>query len=163
MKALCWIIGCSAIALVIGLCGPVRSEVINQDGVIVDAISRTTKLVDGKPRDYDLLPQQMSELAYALSVSPDDGHARVRELRDVRCYHNCPPPVGSVTASPQVVSVPVGALGNVAVHWRWDQSTMEAVTEYSCLWVSHGEESEAHLVDCGRPGHTHEARLGWIG
>jgi len=40
---------------------------------------------------------------------------------------------------------------------------MEAVTEYSCLWVSHGEESEAHLVDCGRPGHTHEARLGWIG
>lgn len=163
MKALCWIIGCSAIALVIGLCGPARSEDVGQDGVIVDAISRTTKLVDGKSRAYDVQPEQMRELVYALSASPDAGGARVRGVRDVRCYHNCPPPVGSVTASPQVVSVPAGALGNVAVHWRWDQSSAAAVTEYSCLWVSSGEESEAHLVDCGSPGHTHETRLSWIG
>jgi hypothetical protein len=162
MKAICWIIGCSAIALVIGLCGPVRSEGSWHDDAIADAISRTTKLVDGEPRAYDLLPQQRTELAYALSVPPDDGRARTMRSRDVRCYHNCPPPVGSVTASPQVVSIPAGALGDATIHWRWDQSSTQAVTQHSCLWVSRGEESEAHLVDCGAPGHTHEASVGWI-
>lgn len=163
MKAIGWIIGCSAIALVIGLGGAVRSEGSGHDDAIADAISRTTKLVDGEPHAYDPFPQQMTELAYALSVPPDGGGARAMRSRDVRCYHNCPPPVGSVTASPQVVSVPAGALGDATIHWRWDQSSTQAVTKHSCLWVSRGEESEAHIVQCERPGHTYATKLAWIG
>ncbi|PTR33485.1 hypothetical protein C8J98_103247 [Luteibacter sp. OK325] len=163
MKAICWIIGCSVIAVIIWLCGPLRSEGGGHDDVIADAISRTTKLVDGKPRVYDPSPQQRTELTYALSVPPGDGGARAMRSRDIRCYHNCPPPVGSVTASPQVVSVPVGTLGDANIHWRWDQSSTQPVTQHSCLWVSSGEESEAHLVDCGTPGHTHQTSVRWIG
>jgi hypothetical protein len=39
---------------------------------------------------------------------------------------------------------------------------MQAVSQHSCLWVSNGEESEAHLVDCRGPGRTYTTTVGWI-
>jgi len=163
MKTVCWIVGCAAFALVIVFCGPTRPEDGERDDAIADALSLTRKRVDGEPRAYDPPPQQRDELAHALSLRPGDSGIRATRGRGVRCYHNCPPPVGSVTASPQVVSVPVGALGNVTVHWRWDQSSTQEVSQHGCLWVSVGKESEAHLVDCGAPGRNHETSVRWVG
>jgi hypothetical protein len=163
MKALCWIIGCFVITLVIGLCGPVRSEGSGHDHAIADAILRTTTIVDGEPRVYASLPLQRNELAAALTLPPADVGGRSKVRRDVRCYYNCPPPVGSVTASPQVVRVPTGAFGVVTLHWRWDQSSTQVVAQHSCLWVSRSEENEAHLVQCEHPGHTYATTLKWVG
>lgn len=163
MKAVWSITGCTAFALVIMSCGAARPDIGGHDDAIAEALSRTRKVVDGEARAYDPLPQQRDGLAYALSSRSGESAIRATRGRGVRCYHNCPPPIGSVTASPQVVSVPAGALGDVTVHWRWDQASTQEVSQHSCLWVSAGEEHEAHLVDCGAPGRNHETSVAWIG
>ena len=82
---------------------------------------------------------------------------------EARCYYNCPPPVGSVTAVPNVVAVPPGSPGSVTIHWRWDQAATQQVSRHGCLWVSGGEESEAHQVQCELAGHTYATTVEWIG
>jgi len=150
-------------AIVVGRSEPVRSEEVRSDAKIAAAVAATTTLVDLEPQRHDPHPQLQAELAHAVSALADKGDVRAKRSRGARCYHNCPPPVGSVTASPQVVAVPAGALGSATIHWRWDQSSAQAVTRHSCLWVSVGEESDAHLVQCEEPGHTYATNVGWIG
>lgn len=154
MKALWSIVGFSVMAVIIGLCGPVRSEEGRVDAGLAKAVAETTTRVD--------LERQAS-LVRALSILPEKEDAATRIHRGARCYYNCPPPVGSVTASPQVVRVPTGAFGVVTLHWRWDQSSTQVVAQHSCLWVSRSEENEAHLVQCERPGHTYATTVKWVG
>ncbi|APG04406.1 hypothetical protein BJI69_11190 [Luteibacter rhizovicinus DSM 16549] len=154
MKALWSIVGFSVAAVIVGLGGPVRSEGGRTDAAIAAAVAGTTTRVD---------IERQASLVRALSTLPEKERAATGKNRGARCYYNCPPPIGSVTASPQVVSMPPGALGSVTIHWRWDQSATEAVTQHSCLWVSKGDESEAHLVKCKGPGLTYATTVGWIG
>jgi len=154
MKALWSIVGFSVVALIVGLCGPVRSEGGSVDAVIAKAVAETTTRTD---------IERQASLVRALSTRPEKEKAATRMHRGARCYYNCPPPVGSVTASPQVVRVPTGAFGVVTLHWRWDQSSTQVVAQHSCLWVSRSEENEAHLVQCERPGHTYATTLKWVG
>jgi hypothetical protein len=161
MKAPWSIIGYLTVAVVIALCSPVRSEDGRSDEEIVTAVANTTRLVDGEQAIH--VPDRgQRELSRALTTIGGNIRMDVPKRRAARCYYNCPPPVGSVTASPQVVTMPAGTFGSATIHWRWDQSLMEAVTEHSCLWVSGSEEGEAHLVECGRPGHTYATTVGWI-
>ena len=100
---------------------------------IAAAVAATTTLVDGEPRPPELHLGQQIELTRALTALRDDGDAMAKDGRVIRCYYNCSPPVGSVTVSPQVVSVVAGTVGAVTIHWRWDQSSTQAVTQHSCL------------------------------
>jgi len=106
-------------------------------------------------------PVSSGQVRYDARVVNDPAVAKRR--RAAKCFYNCPPPVGSVTASPQVISMPTGGLASVTLHWRWDQSSTQAVSEHGCLWVSRGDESEVHLVECQGPGRTYSTTVGWIG
>jgi len=163
MKTLWSIIGYSAVALVVALCAPVRSEDVRNDAAIAEAVARTTMQTDGEPHVREADPRQQIELAQALTALSEHGGLVAKRRREPRCYYNCPPPVGSVTASPQVTHVTAGGLASVTLHWRWDQASTEAVSQHSCLWVSGGEENEAHLVQCERSGHTYATTVSWIG
>jgi hypothetical protein len=157
------IIGYSAAALVIVLSAPVRSEDVKNDAEIAEAVSMSTTLVDGEPRHSEPHLRQQIELSGALTALPRIRDAVATKSRGTRRYYNCPPPVGSVTASPQVICVPAGALGSATIHWRWDQSSARAVGQHSCLWVSGGEESEAHLVQCEGPAiRMRRQWAGWV-
>jgi hypothetical protein len=79
-----------------------------------------------------------------------------------QCLSNCPPPVGSITA-PAQVGVPAGGTGTATIRWTWNQSHEKPVTQYSCLWVSGPAETNAHIVQCERPGHVYTIDLPWIG
>jgi hypothetical protein len=163
MKTLWSMIACSVVALVVGLCGPAQSEDVVIDADIAEAIARTTTLADGGVRASVPNPRQQVELARALAGMHNNAGSLGKNGRGTRCYYNCPPPVGSVTAAPQVLSLQAGRLGSVTIHWRWDQSLTQTVSQHSCLWVSGSDESEAHLVQCERPGHTYATSVGWIG
>jgi hypothetical protein len=126
-------------------------------------VASTTMRTDGELQVPEADPRQQTELAHALTALSESGGLLATTRRGTRCYYNCPPPVGSVTALPQVAHVMTGDLATVTLHWRWDQSASQAVAQHSCLWVSGGEESEAHLVQCERPGHTHATTVSWIG
>ncbi|WP_157379759.1 hypothetical protein [Burkholderia ubonensis] len=78
------------------------------------------------------------------------------------CLFNCPPPVGSVSASPQQVSVPQNGTGATTLRWTWDESRAKPVAEYACLWVSAGDEPNAHMVDCEHPGNQYTVNIPWI-
>jgi hypothetical protein len=162
MKAPWSIVGYAAVAVVIGLCVPARSKDGSSDEEIAKAVAGITTRVDDGSQVLVPGVRQQVELGHALSALDDPDASAEGKGRGVRCYYNCPPPVGSATASPQVVNVPGGALGSTTIHWRWDQSEAEAVTRHSCLWVSGSKESEAYLVQCGRPGHTYATALAWI-
>lgn len=154
MKALGSIVGFFVVAVIVGLCGPARSEGGSADAAIAKAVAETTTRVD---------IERQASLVRALSTRPEKEDAATRIHRGARCYYNCPPAVGSVTASPQVVRVPTGALGTVTLHWRWDQSSTQVVAQHSCLWVSRSKENEAHLVQCERPGHNYATTVKWVG
>lgn len=78
------------------------------------------------------------------------------------CLFNCPPPVGSVSASPQQVSVPKNGTGSTSLHWTWDESRAAPIGEYACLWVSAAGEQNAHMVDCEHPGNNYTVNVSWI-
>jgi hypothetical protein len=163
MKTLWSVAGLSAVVAVIGLCKPVRSEDVRYDVDLAEAVARTTTSVDGNLQVSEPHPEQQVELTRALAALPQHGGAAAKKSRAARCYFNCPPPVGSVTASPQVVSVVTGALGSVTLHWRWDQAVTRETSRHGCLWISSGDESEAHLVQCEPPGRTYATTVRWIG
>jgi hypothetical protein len=162
MKAPWSIVGYAAGAVVIGLCAPVRSKDGTSDEETAKAVAGISTRVDDGPQVLVPESQQQVELGRALSgLEGHEASAKGKGL-GARCYFNCPPPVGSVTASSRVVSVSPGALGSTTIHWRWDQSAAAEVTRHSCLWVSGSKESEAYLVQCGRPGHTYATTVAWI-
>lgn len=163
MKTLWSVAGLSAAAAIVGFCRPVMSSDVKYDAALAAAVAGTTTRVEGEVEATGPEPRQQVELIRALASLPQHGGMQVSKRRGARCYFNCPEPVGSVTASPQVVDVVPGALGSVTIHWRWDQSFTHEVSRHGCLWMSSGEESEAHLVQCGRPGHTYATTAPWIG
>lgn len=128
---------------------------------LVAAVQGTTVTVDGRADNSLPNMKQQAELVRALGTSqmlspvpewaPGPG-----------CNYNCPPPVGSISASPSVVSVPAGGLGRVSIRWTWDEARDQPFTQYSCLWVSGNGESNAHVVQCEHPGNTYTTNLNWI-
>jgi hypothetical protein len=149
--------------VVIGRCAPVDSAHVGNDVRIGHAVAATTTLADGELQATEQREAQQNALAHALAGSPENDPAVAKQRRAARCFYNCPPPVGSVTSSPLAVSMPASGLASVTLHWRWDQSSTQAVSQHGCLWVSRGDESEAHVVECQGPGRTYATTVGWIG
>lgn len=143
---------------------PEKMAVVAQHTQQIEAaVASTTVTMDGNQQSPLLNRAQQAELAQGLATLSVDVVAGTKKAPTVRCMYNCPPPVGSVTAAPQVVSVPSRGMGSTTIHWRWDQADVGALTRYSCLWVSAGEEANAHAVQCERPGHNYATTLHWIG
>lgn len=78
------------------------------------------------------------------------------------CLYNCPAPVGSVSA-PSQVPVAADGRGVAPIRWSWNQSRSKPVAEYSCLWISRGDEAVARVIQCEHPGHTYKQNFSWIG
>jgi hypothetical protein len=160
MKSLLLIAGASVVAVVIAFGGSARSADNEAELEIIEAVASTTTVVEGSSRISQSHPERQVELARALS---DHGDSATQARHKARCYYNCSPPVGSVTASPNVVDVPADALGSVTIHWRWEQSSTQEVSRHGCLWVSGRNEIEAHQVQCELASHTYVTNVGWIG
>lgn len=130
---------------------------------IASAVANATVSVGGQTRPVSGNAQQQAELTAALAARTAVNAADPKWKPGAPCAFNCPPPVGSITASPEVVAVPTGGMGPVSLRWTWDESRDRPVTEYSCLWASGGDEPDGHIVQCEHPGNTYTTRLDWIG
>src|ERR1700754_3120847 len=139
---------CVAITALMAFSGTVFASNESDTQLIAKAVQSTTMTVDGRIQDLTMNPDQLAELTRALAALPSSDKLVAKWRPGAPCSFNCPPPVGSVTASPSVVSVPSGGLGSVSIRWTWDESHSRPVTQYSCLWVSGNDEPDAHVVQC---------------
>lgn len=155
--------GLSAIAMLATSCSQAASEDRDAGQYLAPAVAETTTVVEEDVPLAHPNPGLHAELTRALGKLPEHGGSGAKVGRGARCYYNCPPPVGSVTASPQVINVPAGGIASVTLHWRLDQSYSRQVTRHGCLWMSGDVETEAHMVQCERPGHTYATTVTWIG
>jgi hypothetical protein len=128
---------------------------------IAAAVQNTTITVDGRANDSTPNLKQQAELTQALAAMHATGPV-ANWVPGTPCSFNCPPPVGSISASPSVVSAPAGGMGSVSIRWTWDESHSQPVTQYSCLWVSGNGEPDGHIVQCEHPGNTYTTNLNWI-
>ncbi|WP_323120333.1 hypothetical protein [Burkholderia alba] len=125
---------------------------------------------NGVEGNFKLDPAQQAELNQALSSYPrQDFKGAYFDVTPYWnpgsgpfCLYNCPPPVGSVSASPQQVSVPKNGTGSTTLHWTWNESRGQPIAEYACLWVSAAGEQNAHMVDCEHPGNNYTVNVSWI-
>jgi hypothetical protein len=128
---------------------------------IAAAVQSTTVTVDGRAENATPNLKQQAELTQALAAIQTTGPV-ANWVPGNPCSFNCPLPVGSISASPSVVSAPAGGMGNVSIRWTWDESKAQPVTQYACLWVSGNGETDAHVVQCEHPGNTYTTNLNWI-
>lgn len=160
MKSLWLIAGASVVAVIIALGESAQSGGSEANLEIIEAVASTTTVAVRNSQISQSRPRQQVELARALSKH---GEATPKIRHKARCYYNCSPPIGSVTASPSVVDVPADSLASATIHWRWDQAATQQVSQHGCLWVSSREEVEAHQVQCELAGHTYATTVEWIG
>lgn len=151
----------TAVAAFMMLSGSVSASEASNTQQIAKAVQSTTVTVDGRADNSVPNVKQQAELTAALAAVQPVGPV-ANWVPGAPCSFNCPPPVGSISASPSVVSAPAGGMGNVSIRWTWDESHSQPITQYSCLWVSGNGESDAHIVQCEHPGNTYTTNLTWI-
>lgn len=152
---------CTAVAALLMLSGSVYASEASNTQQIAKAVQSTTVTVDGRTDNSVPNVKQQAELTQALAAMQAAGPV-ANWVPGAPCSFNCPAPVGSISASPSIVSAPAGGMGNVSIRWTWDESRSQPITQYSCLWVSGNGESDAHIVQCEHPGNTYTTNLNWI-
>jgi hypothetical protein len=151
----------TAVAALMLLSGSAIATQASNTQQIAAAVQNTTVTVDGRAENTTPNVKQQAELTQALSAIQATGPV-TNWVPGNPCSFNCPPPVGSISASPNVVSAPAGGMGNVSIRWTWDENRSQPVTQYSCLWVSGNGETDGHVVQCEHPGNTYTTNLNWI-
>jgi hypothetical protein len=151
----------TAVAALMLINGAANATGASSTQQIAAAVQNTTVTVDGRAESATPNVKQQAELSQALASIQATGPV-ANWSPGAPCSFNCPPPVGSISASPSVVSAPPGGMGNVSIRWTWDESHSQPVAQYSCLWVSGNGETDAHVVQCEHPGNTYTTNLNWI-
>jgi hypothetical protein len=151
----------TAVAALALLSGSAMAAQAGNTQQIAAAVQSTTVTVDGRAENATPNLKQQAELTQALAAIQATGPV-ANWVPGNPCSFNCPLPVGSISASPSVVSAPAGGMGNVSIRWTWDESKSQPVTQYACLWVSGNGETDAHVVQCEHPGNTYTTNLNWI-